>query len=382
MDLNLNASKIYKRNALSDKRVVLNIGSSRSTKTYSIMQLFIVRMLEKPGLYTVCRKTLPSLKASAYRDFLEILEKNNIYNLNNHNRSELIYKLGESEIEFISVDQPQKIKGRKRLTLFINEANELTFDDFTQLSLRTTGQIFMDLNPSHSEFHWIETKIKTRDDVEVIHSTYKDNPFLNRETIKEIERLQTTDLNLWRIYGLGEIAKPTNQIITHHQLIDILPEGEFFRGLDFGFNNPTALVDIIMRDDDIYTKELLYERYLNNNDLIQRMNSMELDKSIPIYADAEDPARIDEIRKAGYNIIATSKGKGSVKKGLDDIRARGLYVTKDSVNLLKEIAVYVYRLDTDGNPTEEPVKYMDHLIDALRGAVYTNIHNKQYIGFA
>ena len=224
MILNLKSTTIFNRNLNSKARIILNIGSSRSSKTYSIMQMFVVKLFTEQNIViTVVRKTLPALKSSAYKDFLDIMNTNGLYNIDNHNKSDLSYRVGGSLIEFISVDSFEKVKGRKRDYLFCNEMNELDYNDFIQLVLRTTKQVYGDLNPSHSEEHWIETKIKTRKDVEIIHSTYRDNYFLDKETIFEIERLQETDPNLWRIYGLGEMGLAEARIYTHFQLIDDLP---------------------------------------------------------------------------------------------------------------------------------------------------------------
>lgn len=350
---------------------MINEGSSRSTKTYSICQLFIALQYRETALFTIARKTLPALRASAYRDYLEILRDTGIYNQSNHNKSDLSYKIGDSECEFISVDQPDKIKGRKRKYLFMNEANEFDYDDFVQLSLRTTGKIFMDLNPSHDQYHWIENRIKTRNDVAIIHSTYQDNPFLDQATINEIERLKDADPNLWKIYGLGIMGLIENLVFTHWKLCDELPEGEEYYGLDFGYNSPSCLSRIIENDRDIYAKEVIYETRLTNRDLIARMEQLEIPKDKEILADAEDPSRIKEIQEAGFNCIKTAKPKGSVNKGIDELKSRGFYITKDSVNAQKEIKGYKWQ-EQKGEPTDkEPVKFNDHFLDAVRGAVYT-----------
>ncbi len=381
MKLNLKCSEKFEEIIKADTRIVLLVGSSRSGKTYSLCQLFVAMMLKEQGLYTIVRKTLPALKASAYRDYFEILNNADLYNQKNHNKSELIYTLGNSEIEFISVDQPSKIKGRKRNHLFINEANELSYEDFIQLSLRTTGRIYLDLNPSHDQFHWIETKLKTRKDITIIHSTYKDNPFLDQTTINEIEQLKDADHNLWLIYGLGEMGILENLVYTHWQLCDKLPEGEKIYGLDFGFNHPTALMEVVLKDDCIYTNELIYESRLTNADFISKMNSLGVDKRIPIYADSEDPQRIAEIKQAGFNIIGAEKEAGSVKKGIDDIKSKPFYITKDSPNTHKEIRGYKW-VEKNGDPTDEPVKFKDDALDAIRMAIYTHTHNRKYVGFA
>ena len=381
MHLKIQTTPILQKIAQSNKRIVLQVGSSRSSKTYSTLQFFVGLALQEPGLYSVVRKTLPALKSSAYRDFLEILRNNKIYNPNNHNKSDLIYKLGHSEIEFFSVDQWEKVKGRKRKHLFINEGNELSYEDFIQLSLRTTGRIYIDLNPSHDQFHWIETKLKTRTDIDIIHSTYKDNTFLDQSTINEIERLKDTDQNLWRIYGLGEMAILENLIYNHWKNIEKLPDGEHIMGLDFGFNNPTALIDIIIKDDNVYVDEIIYESRLTNNALIDKMNMMEISKNIPIYADSAEPQRIEEFCNAGFNMIPSSKGKDSVKKGIDDLKARGLYITHNSSNTLKEIRGYKW-VEKNGDPTDEPVKFNDHALDAIRGAIFTHLREHSEILFA
>ena len=379
MHLELEATPVYQKIANSKSRIILLIGSSRSSKTYSMLQFFVTSALQKKALFSVVRKTLPALRSSAYRDFLEILRKNEIYNPSRHNKSELIYKIGGSEIEFFSVDQWEKIKGRKRDDLFINEANELSYDDFVQLSLRTTGRIFLDLNPSHDQYHWIETKIKPRDDVEIIHSTYKDNSFLDQETINEIERLRSTDQNLWRIYGLGEMGMIENLVYNHWQLCDKLPEGEDIMGLDFGFNSPTALIDVVIKDDDIYCKERIYQTRLTIGELIDNMKAIEIPKTKIIYADSEDPSNIRDLQQAGFNVYPANKGKDSVKNGIDKIKARGFYITKDSPNLQKEVRAYKWK-EKDGEPTDEPVKFNDHALDSVRYAIYSHL-NKEFIGF-
>ena len=174
--LNLKATVVLEKNLNAITRIVVNQGGTRSSKTYSLAQLIILKALQEQGkIYTICRKTLPALKGTAYRDFFNILEEHNLYNPNNHNKSELTYKLNNNEIEFISVDQPVKIRGRKRNTLWMNESNEFTFEDFVQLSLRTTENIYMDFNPS-DPYSWIYDNVINRDDCTFIKSTYLANP--------------------------------------------------------------------------------------------------------------------------------------------------------------------------------------------------------------
>ena len=383
MTLKIQITRIAKQSLQAKNRIVINAGSSRSGKTYNLMVSFLIRMFQEDNiLITVVRKTLPSVKATAYKDFLEIINKAGLYNPNNHNKSELTYTIGTNEIEFISVDDFNKIKGRKRDYLFCNEANELNKDEFTQLALRTTKQIFLDYNPSHSVFHWIETDIKTREDVLFIHSTYKDNPFLESEVVREIERLKNTDENLWRIYGLGLMGISKARVYSDWELVDEMPENYHnkFYGLDFGFNHPNALTEVREQDDEFYLDEKIYLSGQTIEKLIEKMDELGIDKKAYIYADSAYPAYIKQIRDAGYNCQPADKGKNSVKQGIDLIKSKKIYLTKRSINIQKENRSYNYKVDANGNVDDtEPVKFKDDAMDSIRYAIYSE-KNKRFIG--
>ncbi len=306
------------------------------------------------------------------KDFFEIMKSQGVYREANHNKSEHIYKYRGNEIEFISVDQEQKIRGRKRQYLWMNEANEFKYNDFRQLVMRTERQIFMDYNPS-DEYHWIYDNVLTRNDAEKIHSTYLDNKHLNPEIIKEIERLRGMDQNYWRIYGLGLRGASEAKIYTHWQLCDALPENpdEIVYGLDFGFNNPTALVKIAAKDKNFYWQEKLYQSFLTNTQLIEKLGTFEIGNAI-IYADSAEPARIAEIKRAGFNIKPAKK---EVKERIDFIKSHEFHITKDSVNVQKEAKSYSWKLK-DEKPTDEPVKDNDHLMDAGGYAIYTRFGHR------
>lgn len=380
MKLQLKASRVYRENHQSKARITLNIGGSRSTKTYSIAQLFLTKAFEETGqVFTVARKTLPALKATAYRDFLDILKENNLYSPANHNKSELTYHLNGNEIEFISVDQPQKIRGRKRKYLWMNEANEFEYDDYAQLILRTTGQVFMDMNPSDYD-HWIRDQVESRTDVKIIHSTYLDNPFLEPEVVNEIERLQEADPNYWKIYGLGQYGVPQTLVYGHWRFCDALPEGgEEIGGLDFGWNNPCVLTKVVIKDNAIYAQELIYQSRLKDNELADLMDEMGVSKQMPIYADSEDPQAIQTLRDRGYNVIEADKGQGSVLAGIREIQKRPFYITKGSINMHKEIKAYSWKVK-NGKPIDEPVKLNDHSMDSVRYPVYTHLR-QSFVGF-
>lgn len=364
--------KIWKEYQTKKNRFIILEGGSGSGKTYSLAQLFNLLLLqEKNTQITICRKTLPALKATAMKDFFNIAKELGIYKEENHNKSEHTYRYKGNEVDFISVDQPIKIRSRRRNFLWMNEANEFNKDDYMQLSMRTDKQIYMDYNPSH-QFHWIYDDIHTKDNAVIIPSTYKDNPFLPREIVKEIEGYQKVDKNYWRVYGLGLRGMAETLVYTHWEYCDELPEHaeKIMYGLDFSYNGFTALVKIAEKDGGYYWQEELYQRYLTNQDLIEKLKELVEDGRLSyndiIYGDAAEPARIEEIRQAGFNIRAGVKGKA--KDGIDHIKSRKFYIVKSSVNLLKEVQSYSWK-EKDGQKMEEPVKARDDLLDAGRYAI-------------
>lgn len=372
MELNLQATNVYARNYdayQKQTRNVVNEGGSGSSKTYSLAQLFLSILYEQPNVVlTIVRKQLPSLRATAMRDFLNIIENAGIYNQSQHNKSELIYRVGKSFVEFISVDEPQKVRSRRRDYLWINEANELKLEDFRQLNMRTRRQVYYDYNPS-DQYHWIYDHILTRDDTTVIRSTYLDNPFLSEGERKEIESFKLLDENYWRIYGLGEHGISTATIYRHWEF-QKPPEtvDDTIYGLDFGYNNPTALVQIDYRDQNRYWTERIYESYLTNADLIVRLGELNISKSALIYCDSAEPQRIEELRLAGYNVRAADK---EVAKGIDTIKSHKFYINPESKNLTKEVKSYSWKTK-DEKVLDEPVKANDHAMDAGRYADHTH----------
>ena len=364
--LNLKGTVVLQKNLNASTRIVVNQGGTRSSKTYSLAQLIILKALQSKGkVYTICRKTLPALKGTAYRDVLNILKELELYSEENHNKSELSYMLNGNILEFISVDQPQKIRGRKRNYLWCNEANEFTYEDWQQLILRTTEKIYLDYNPS-DPYSWIYEKVHTRDDCTFLQSTYKANPFLDEDTIAEIERLKEIDPDYWRVYGLGEIGTIQTMIFRNFNLVDDVQGRLIGYGLDFGFtNSPTALVEVRQLDDSLYIRELLYEKRLTNTDLANKMRELGLDRQTEIVADSAEPKSIEEVYRQGFNIKPAKKGAG-IHLGIDIMRRYKLNITKDSLNAIKEFRGYKWATDKNGDVLNTPVKVNDHLVDAVR----------------
>ena len=362
----IKATNVFYKAYRSDSRITCLQGGTRSSKTYSLCQLFIVKCLEETGkVFTICRKTLPALKGTAYRDVLNILKELELYSEANHNKSELSYSLNGNLLEFISVDQPQKIRGRKRHYLWLNEANEFAYEDWQQLILRTTEKIYLDYNPS-DPYSWIYEKVITRNDCTFLKSTYLANPFLDKDTIAEIERLKDLDPEYWRVYGLGEIGSVSTQIFRQFNLVDDVQGRLIGYGLDFGFtNSPSALVAVYQSDDNLYIKEMLYEKRLTNMDLANKLKEFNIDRQSEIVGDSAEPKTIEEIYRQGFNIKPAKKGAG-IHLGIDIMRRYKLNITKDSLNAIKEFRSYKWATDKNGDVLNAPVKVNDHLIDAVR----------------
>ena len=377
--LEINASTVYERNReafFTSKRIISNRGGARSTKTFSILQLFVTLCFEKTGVeYDVVRKTLPSLRATAYKDFLDIIKSLGLYDEKNHNKSELTYQLRGNTFNFYSIDNAQKIRGRKRDHVLLNEVNELGLEDFRQISLRTTGKIFMDYNPSDEDV-WVYD-VERRDDAIRIDSTYTDNPFLGTGIVTEIERLKTDDPDYWQVYGLGQIGKRREIVFTNWDTCDEFPTNcdEVIYGMDFGFNDPKVFLKLGKRGNEIFIHELLYERELIRADLIQKMPQLVERRNAEIYADSEDPETIADIHQNGYNIKPSNKEKGSVLFGIEALKAYKVWITATSLNLIRDWKNYKWKMDKNGKILDEPAHTFSHGPDAARYPVYTHWGN-------
>lgn len=378
MDLNINATPVFHRNYENinnpDIRFIINVGGTRSSKTYSLCQNVIIYALQHPtSIVSIVRKTFPALRASVMRDFISILRELDIYNEKNHNKTENIYKMDNgSIIEFFSVDDEQKIRGRKRDLLWANEANELSFDEFNQLNFRTTHKMIFDFNPSDT-YHWLY-ELELKPEAIKIHSTYKDNPFLEPSIVKQIEELINVDKQYYEIYCLGIKATSRANIFTHQQEYNDEPPNieDFCYALDFGYNHPTALVKISRLENDFYVDEIIYQSLLTASDLVQSMNNLGVNKNKYIVADYARPEMIEELKRNGYNVINAKK---DVKEGIDAVKSSKLFIKNDAVNIWKEIRNYKWKMKGE-IILDEPVKFMDDAMDAMRyGILYMKKHN-------
>jgi len=369
----------------SKAKIQVHQGGTRSGKTFSILQCLIELCHKNSGLVvTICRKTFPALRATAMRDFFEILNREDIYNPDLHNKSDATYQLWGNMVEFISIDQPQKVRGRKRDVLFINEANEINLEDWRQLLLRTTGKVLIDYNPS-DEFHWIYDEVIPREDAAFFQTTYKDNPFLPESVVMEIERFKEADENFWRVYGLGERGASQATVFTHWKEIDQIPnEYKLLNlGLDFGYTaDPTAIVRVYTDGHGFAVDELCYATRLTNSDISKVLRDNEVHRSDVIICDSAEPKSIDEIHAHGFNTHGARKGKDSVKNGIQFLHSRPLLVTARSVNVIKELRNYKWKEDKNGKQLNEPVDSFNHAIDAMRYAITFNQTNPNFGSYA
>lgn len=351
-------------------RFIGNEGSSRSSKSYSLAQLMTMIALTKKKEITITSPTLPHLKRGAMKDVLDVCKSWGVYSEKNHNKTDNILRFPKtgSYIEFFGADEIDKLRGPGRDILWENEMNLIKQQSHIQMALRTRDVIFGDWNPA-DEFSYV---YKLADDPKnkKIHSTYLNNlNFLTTAQIDEIESLKDADENLWKVFGLGLRGTSTETIYTHWKEVDHFPEcDQVVYGLDFGFNHPNVLIKCGMRDDVLYWEEMIYETKLTTDDLAYAIKAMGLNSTHEIYADSARPDTIEELNRAGLWVLPAEK---SVWDGINFVKGKKLYITKNSINLLKEIKSYKWMVDKNGIVTEKPVKFKDDGMDAGRYGSFT-----------
>ena len=376
MEVTLQATPVFEMNYNADRRYVVNQGGTRSSKTYSILQVLILKALESsiPLTISVVRKTLPALKKSVLKDFIAILESMQLYNPDDYNKTEGTYILNSSIFEFFSVDNEQKIRGSKRNYLFLNEANELSYEDFFQLQIRTTEQIFADYNPSDN-ISWIYDLIEQRsDDVSFFKTTYKDNTFLDESIVREIEKLRDTDEDYYRIYGMGERGGSRELVYNFHVCQRIPDYAQLLGiGVDFGFTNDvTAIIQVYRHEQSVYINELIYQTHLTISDITSMLKQYDVDRQEMI-ADWSEPRSVEELKRAGFNIKATTNK--SINQGIDVLKRFKIFVTEDSTNVINELQRYKWLKDKDGLMLNKPIDAFNHAMDAMRYVALMKLTN-------
>jgi len=377
--VDIKTSTVFERNYTSTTRFVVNRGGTRAGKTYSIMQMFALWLMTgrirektyiKKGTASIVRKTLPSLKTTALKDFEEILQDWGVFGRVVRNKTELTYTYKGRTVEFFSVDNQQKVRGRKRNILLCNEGNELHYDtDFFQLNIRTTDLVIIDLNPS-DPYTWIKTELEDQaenveDGLTVIVSTYKDNPFLNEKLIRQIEAIK--DPVMRAVYVNGEYGAIKGLVFPNVEVVDSFPHDlkKVALGLDFGYtNDPTAIMMCGVRGDDIYIDELCYQYAMSNAMIGDVINAKA--KNVEVYADSAEPKSIAELKNLRIRCFAAKKGKDSIRHSIDLLKRYNLKITARSKNLLMEQKTYKYKKLPNGDFTNEPIDSFNHAWDAVR----------------
>ncbi len=385
----MEVTTIFERNYDSTAKIVVNRGGTRSSKTYSINQICALWLITgkygeneylSEGTWTSVRKYRTNLDGTIIRDFEEILKSNNWYDIVQHNKTKKTYKFRNRLVEFIGADDQQKLRGAKRNILYCNEANELEYkQEFFQLLMRTENKIFVDFNPDDEQI-WINQELEIKrskevGDVDVIVSNYKDNIYLPESLVKEIEYLQQTDKEFWKIYGLGEYGNISGVVFENVHYVNTMPDCKLVAvGLDFGYSlDPSAALMVYRKDNELYLKEILYEKGLTNQDLAERLKP--IIGRTEVICDSAEPKSIEELYRLGLNSKPAVKGKDSILNGIDILKRFKINVVNSS-NLKKEFRSYKWAVDKYGNSLQKPVDKFNHLLDALRYVAL--IHLKQH----
>ena len=349
-------------------RVIANKGSTRSSKTWSILQLLylIAKLSPRPRMISIVSESLPHLKKGCIRDFRTMLENESEWSGRDWNATDKIYRVGRSSIEFFGVDSAAKVHGPARDILYINECINIEYETYRQLAIRTTETIFLDYNPCH-EF-WVDEKVLPLAGSLLIHSTYKDNDRLSAAQVAEIESNRTADPEWWRVYGLGETGSLEGVVMRRWDIVASLPDSYKRRyiGVDFGYSNdPTAIVDIRLSEGEVWIDEIAYARQLDNPD-IARIITERAGKDVLVVADSAEPKSIAELRRFGLRVEGANKGRDSIALGIGVMNRYQKHITGQSLNIIKEYRSYRYTTDVNGNTTNTPIERYNHSIDAQR----------------
>ena len=351
-------------------RIKIIQGGTSAGKTFGILPILIDKCTKEKGLeVSVVAETIPVLRRGALKDFLKIMRWTNRYFDDRFNKTLLRYEFANgSSMEFFSADDASKLRGARRDILYINECNNVTFEAYNELSIRTKKEVYLDFNPAN-EF-WVHKELKDEPDTDFIILTYKDNEALDESIVSQIEKNRdkaTTSsywANWWRVYGLGQVGSLEGVVFNNWKEIDTIPkEAKLIGiGLDFGYtNDPTAAIEIYNYNGTRIVNELVYRTGMVNSDIAKILPS-----GIIIYADSSEPKSIEEIRRQGKTIKGVTKGADSINYGIDVMQRQDYLVTKQSTNLIKELRSYCWDTDKQGQRMRRPIDHYNHAIDALR----------------
>jgi len=363
------------------KRIKVIRGGTSAGKTFGILPLLIDKAIKEPNLeISVVSESIPHLRRGALKDFLKIIMALGRYNDAQFNKSTLKYTFTNgSYIEFFSVDQPDKLRGARRNILYVNECNNIDFESYYQLAIRTSGDIWLDYNPTSA--FWVDKEILTQSDVDFITLTYLDNEALSETIVQEIEAAKVKALtstywaNWWQVYGLGKTGSLEGVCITDWQEIDLPQDARILcYGMDFGYSNdPTSLVTMYKYNDAYIFDEVIYKKGLLNSEISNLLKANNVNNFV--YADSAEPKSIAELNSYGHNVLPVTKGKDSILFGLNLINQNKVYVTSRSKNLINELRNYIWQTDKTGVKMNRPIDAYNHAIDAMRYAITSQLEN-------
>lgn len=380
---------MFRRTTATDKIIKLTKriravqGGTSASKTISILLYLIDRAQSdtKPTITSVVSESFPHLKRGAIKDFLEILTTHQYFKDERWNKTDFTYTFETgSKIEFFSVDQPGKVRGPRRDRLFINEANNVPYETFDQLEVRTKEFVFLDWNPTNEFWFYSELQGR-RNDIDHLILTYKDNEALDKGIVDSIEQRQERK-GWWQVYGLGQLGEVEGKIYKDWKILDEVPHTARLEryGLDFGYSNdPTAIVAILKHDGGYIWDEICFQKGLSNKQIADIF--LNLDRKLVI-ADSAEPKSIDEIKSYGITILGAEKGPDSVRSGIQLVQNQRIYITKRSVNIIKEYRNYLWETDHQGVILNEPEHTFSHSMDAGRYAMVSMIKQPTKFGTA
>ena len=366
------------------KRIRIVQGGTSASKTFTIIPFLITYACNNSNiLISIVSETIPHLRRGAIRDFLRIMEMTGNFKADRWNKSTLTYTFAsKSKIEFFSADSPDKLRGARRDVLFINEANNIEFESYHQLAIRTNKVIYLDFNPTN-EF-WAHTELMGDDDSDFVKLTFHDNealePSVKNEILKAKEKAKTSTYwdNWWKVYGLGEVGSLEGVVFSNWKQCDEVPNEATYlgTGLDFGYtNDPTAIVDLYKHNNTLIYDEVIYQTGLTNSEIAKIVKN-EVNRHV--VADSAEPKSIEEIRRFGVNIKGATKGKDSINFGIDIMQRDRFLVTKRSVNVITELRKYQWDKDKQGNAMNKPIDYFNHTIDAMRYITTEKLNRPNY----
>ena len=351
------------------KRIKIIQGGTSAGKTFGILPILIDKAAKKGGLeISVVAESIPHLRRGALRDFIKCMKWTNRFVDDRFNKSLLKYEFANgSFIEFFSADDSSKLRGARRDILYVNECNNVNFEAYNELSIRTKHEVYLDFNPAN-EF-WVE-EIKEDKEADFIILTYKDNEALDKGIVDQIEKnrlkaeTSTYWRNWWKVYGLGELGMLEGVVFSNWKQIDTIPKEARLVGigLDFGYtNDPTSCIEIYKHNEKRILNEIVYQTGMLNSDIAHK-----LPKDVPVYADSAEPKSIADIQRYGITIKGVTKGRDSINYGIDVMQRENYLVTSNSTNLIKELRSYCWDTDKTGKRLNKPIDNYNHAIDAVR----------------